>query len=363
MRILLSCGGTGGHIYPAIAIADRIRELRPDADLLFIGAKHGMEKEIVPEAGYAFEGIDASSFNRKNLLKNFKSLYNIYRGGREADAIMDAFSPNLAIGTGAYVTGIVLRRAAARRLPYYIQEQNAVPGMTNKLLARGAEKIFISFEASRKAFKYPGKCVLSGNPLRSGFVGAERDASRAELGLQEETMILATGGSLGAEALNRALLSFVRDVQGRNIKLFFVTGRRYFDTCAAELANIPGAEAFVRLMPYADNMPVLMSAADIVVSRAGALILSEIAVSGKPSLLIPSPNVTNNHQYHNAKALAEAGAAVLIEEEDLSSDSELFSRTLISLLENTESLAAMSRASLAIGCRDAADIIIKEMGI
>lgn len=357
MKVLISCGGTGGHIYPAIAIADKIKEKDPEAEILFVGTRQGMENKLVPAAGYEIKGIDASGFNRHNLLANIKTVKNIIDGGRRADEIIKKFKPDIALGTGAYVTGIVLMRAHKAGIPCYIHEQNALPGLSNKLLSRFAKKVFVSFEGTEKNFKYPDRVVFTGNPIRSDFLKSDETECRRELGLADtDFMILASGGSLGAELLNNQVLKLAAEAQLPGLKIFFVTGSRYYD----EILKA-GPKGPLNIISYADNMPVLMKAADLIISRAGAVAVSEITACGKPSVLIPSPNVTNNHQYYNAKAVADAGAAVLLEEKELAENETLFTDEILNLLAHPESLKNMSLNAKALSRTDASDIIFTEL--
>ena len=364
MKAILSCAGTGGHIYPAIAIADKIRRMEPDSQILFIGTKTGMENRLVPAAGYEIRGIDASGFNRKNLLKNFKTAVNLVKGSHEVDAILAEFQPDVVIGTGGYVTGTVVREASKKGIPCYIHEQNVVPGMANKMLEKYVKKVFISFEGSRDHFQEPEKLVLTGNPIRKEFLIEDVSDARQQLGLTDnDFMILITGGSLGAEVPNMASLDLIAELakDTKGAKVFFVTGKRYYEEIAAKVKAIDGAEKFVRVIDYADNMPVLMSASDLIVSRAGAIALSEITASGKPSILIPSPNVTNNHQYYNAKSVADEGAAVLIEESSLQEGFAPFTAAVMQLLASRDRLNRMAEKAAAIGKTDAVDIIYKNI--
>lgn len=361
MRVIFSCGGTGGHIYPAIAVADKIKEKRPDAEILFIGTLRGMENDLVPKAGYEIRGIEASGFNRKHLMANVSTLRNLMKGGSEAGQIIREFRPDIAFGTGGYVTGSVISAAHRQKVRCFIHEQNAIPGLANKLLEPLTEKTFISFADSAKSFRHPEKLVLSGNPVRGDFAGLKQAECRKKLGIGDELVILIFGGSLGAEAVNNAALRLIDGIRGKNVKLYFVTGKRYYDEVKVR-AEEAGLEQTV-LLPYADNMPELMCASDIVVSRAGAIAVSEIMVCGRPSVLIPSPNVTNNHQYHNAKAVADAGAAVMIEEKDLSAAPDLLSKALLRLEADPKARLAMQEAARAAAKPDAADVIFNELGI
>ncbi len=362
MRVILSCAGTGGHIYPAIAIADKIKERHPEAEILFIGTKTGMENRLVPAAGYDIKGIDSKGFDRKNLLKNFETLSALNRGSREAARIIKEFAPDAVIGTGGYVTVPVIESAHRHGFRTYIHEQNAFPGVANKLLSRVADKVFVSFKGTEKVFRHPDRAVLTGNPVRSDFMSLGREECRRKLGIAEgETMILVFGGSLGAEMINRAALEFVGVNELSGIRLFVVTGKRYYEDMVSELAKKKNAD-YVTLLAYADNMPELMCASDLIASRSGAIAVAEITACGKPSVLVPSPNVTNNHQYYNAKAVADEGAAVLLEEKYLKENPSALAEELLSLLARPESMASMAEAARKAGTLDAAERIAEETG-
>ncbi len=356
----MSCAGTGGHIYPAIAIADRIKAAEPDSEIMFIGTREGMENRLVKAAGYEIQGIDASGFNRHNLLANFKTLRDMIKGGREVDEILDSFKPDIVFGTGGYVTGNVVKEAHKKGIRTYIHEQNAIPGLANKMLEAVADKVFISFESSREHFHHKEKLVLSGNPVRSGFTTLKRPECRASLGIGEgDIMILAFGGSLGADILNKSVVRLIDELPREGIKLYFITGKRYYDEIkkAVEGKLWPGCE----LIPYADNMPELITASDVVISRSGAIAVSEITAAGRPSVLIPSPNVTNNHQYFNAKAIADAGAALMIEESAMGENYSEFIGMVLGLIRDKDKLSEMEKAAAAVGRTDAADIIYENI--
>ncbi len=362
MKYVLSCGGTGGHIYPAIAIADKIREKDPDAQILFIGTKKGMENRLVPAAGYEIKGIEARGFDRKNFLNNIKTVKTYIEGNQEVYRILKKYAPDIAIGTGGYVTGSVIAVAHMLGIKTYIHEQNAVPGMANKFLSGFVDKVFTSFKGTQKAFRRPSRVVLTGNPIRSGFTALNRTACREALGLEEsDKMILVFGGSLGAQVLNRETLGLAKKMKGKDIKLFFVTGKRYYGEIeeALEGKTIPG----LTLIAYADNMPELMCAADLVVSRAGAIAVSEITACGKPSVLVPSPNVTNNHQYWNAKAIADAGAAVMVEEKDLPEGKNVLAGIVLDLAADEDRLADMAKKAKKTGRTDAAEVIYSKLDL
>ena len=363
MRFVLSCGGTGGHIYPAIAIADKIREKDPQAEILFIGTKKGMENRLVPAAGYEIKGIEARGFDRKNFLNNFKTVHTYLEGSQEVYRILKDYAPDAAIGTGGYVTGSVIAVAHRLGIRTYIHEQNALPGVANKFLSGFVDKVFVSFDGTQNAFRHPERVILTGNPIRSGFTALDKAECRARLGLKDsEIMVLMFGGSLGAEVLNREALGLASKIEGTNVKLYFVTGKRYYgDVCEKlEGKELPGG---LVLMAYADNMPELMSASDLVVSRAGAIAVSEICACGKPSILVPSPNVTNNHQFYNAKAIADAGAAVLMEEKNLPEGGDVLADAVLELAAKPKELECMAENAAKIGRTDAAEVIYKNLDL
>lgn len=363
MKVILSCGGTGGHIYPAIAIADKIREKYSDAQILFIGTKKGMENSLVPAAGYDIKGIDARGFDRRNVLNNVKTVKTVVQGGKEAAAIIKEFAPDIVIGTGGYVTGTVLTAAHRQGIKCCIHEQNAVPGVANKMLSQFVDKVFVSFEGTEKSFAHPNRVVFTGNPIRSDFTKLSREKERRALGLADsDILILAFGGSLGAEILNREVMDLSGEIAQPGIKLYFVTGKRYYEEIKARY-DACGIPEFMTLVPYADNMPQLMTASDLVVSRAGAIAVSEITASGKPSVLIPSPNVTNNHQYWNARAVSDAGAAILLEEKNMPAGAKVLASKVLELVSKPGELAVMAEKAKAAGHDNAADIILENLEI
>lgn len=358
MKVIMTGGGTGGHIYPAIAIADRIKERTLDLEILFVGTQRGLERELVPKSGYEIRFISASGINRKNLLKNFKALKDYNAGKRQAKRIIEEFKPDVVIGTGGYVCGSVVKTAAQMGIKTYIHEQNAAPGLTNKLLEKYVDAVFLGFEEGGKYFKHPEKHVVSGNPVRDAFFNINKEQAREKLGIENDTfVVLSFGGSGGAGKINRAMLKVAEKYSGeKNIKIYFVTGKRYYEPVLKEMEdrNIkPGAN--IKVMEYIDDMENYICASDVVISRSGALAVSEIAVCGTPSILIPSPNVTGNHQTFNAKAIADKGGAVLMEEENLSGDALLDEIEKLRL--NEEICLNMSEKAAACAPFDASDII------
>ena len=367
MKAVLSCGGTGGHIYPAIAIADKIRERIPDAQILFIGTQKGMENTLVPKAGYDIKSIDSRGFDRKHVLSNYKTIQKYFEGSHEVAEILKEFGPDVCIGTGGYVTGPVISQAHKQGIRCFLHEQNALPGLANRFLSRFAEKVFASFDGTQDRFKHPDRVIVTGNPIRSGFMTMDRDECRRSLGIPDtDKMILVFGGSLGAETINRETLGLIDEMSVSGVKLYFVTGRRYFDRIKGEVEKKSSGFAksdSLQLLPYTDEMPRLMCASDVVISRSGAIAVSEIAACGKPSILIPSPNVTDNHQYYNAKAMADGGASVLLEEKDLPEGQNVLAKEVLRLLSEPESLKGMAASAKAMSRINAADLIFENLGL
>ena len=354
MRVILTGGGTGGHIYPAIAIADKIKEEHPEAEILFVGTERGLEKTLVPQNGYPIKFITVTGFNRKNLLKNFEVLMNLRKGLKEANNILTEFKPDIVIGTGGYVCGPIVKVAHKLKIRAFIHEQNALPGLTNKLLEKYVEKIFIGFEDAKHNFKKQHKVIVSGNPVRKDFFNFDKAECRAKLGLSEnDFVVFSFGGSQGAPKINDVMLGALKTFseseqndagKGENIATFFVTGKGYYDKILAEIdkENITLSEK-TQVMPYVNDMATYLAACDLVVSRAGALAVTELMVCGKPAILIPSPYVVGNHQFFNAKALVDKGGAMLFEEKDL--DVKRFVKTILEMKENKDVLAEMAKAA------------------
>ncbi len=344
MRVIMTCGGTGGHIYPAIAIADKIKEHNPDVEILFVGTKHGMENRLVPAAGYEIKGIEAQGINRKHLIKNIEVVEKFIRGGHEVHKIIESFKPDVVIGTGGYVTGTVLMCAHDHHIKCYIHEQNAFPGIANRFLEPVCEKVFISFPEAAKHFRHQNKLVLTGNPIRKEFIDTDHS---------DDEGILICGGSLGAEMINNAALELIKQV---NDKIVFVTGKRYYEDIKKH--EMPEN---VTLVDYENNMAQRMAKAKLVISRSGAITLSEILASEKPAIFIPSPNVTANHQYYNAKSVADAGAAIIVEEKDLKENIGLLAEKVKELLKDEQTLKNMSSKAKEIAKIDATDIIYQNI--
>ncbi len=371
MKILLAGGGTAGHINPALAIAGYIKGKRPDAEFLFIGNRGGMEQRLVPQAGFEIRSITISGFKRsfspKNILENVKTVKRTFTSSSEAKRIISEFKPDICIGTGGYVSGPVIRTAAKMGIPCIIHEQNAFPGVTNKMLAKSVKKVMLAVPDAKKYFE-KADFVITGNPVRGEILTADKEKSRKELGLDARPVILSFGGSLGARKINESVAALVarsgRDGRYQHIHAYGSYGEWFPDLVREKGAEIDKCHN-LDIRPYIDNMPVCMSAADLVICRAGAITLSEIQAMGKPAILIPSPNVAENHQYHNAMALVNKGAAEIIEEAELTG--ELLMQKADQLLIDPDNLKKISEKSKNMAITDANEriysVVKKVLGI
>ena len=354
MKVILTGGGTGGHIYPAIAIADMIKKEDENAQILFIGTEQGLESELVPQNGYDIKFITVSGFNRHNLLKNISVIGKAIKVSNEAKKIITDFQPDFVMGTGGYVCGPVVRTAAKLGIPCFIHEQNAVAGLTNKLLEKYVRNIFIGFGEAEKCFSRKEKLIFTGNPVRSGFFDLNRQECKKKLGISEKQfVVLCFGGSRGANKINDVMLEVAENFSGLlDVKLIFVTGKIYYNEIC-DIAKQKGIDQndSVEFKKYIDDMPLYLGASDLVISRAGALTVAELMVCNRASILIPSPNVTANHQYYNAKAAEDVGAARIIVEKDLTSENII---KTVSELKNDEILRTdMEAACRLVGKKDA----------
>ena len=358
LRVLLAGGGTAGHINPALAIAGYIKNKRNDAEFLFIGNRGGMEQRLVLQAGFEIKSITISGFKRsfspKSMLENVKTVSRTFTSSREAKKIIAEFKPDICIGTGGYVSGPVIRTAAKMGIPCIIHEQNAYPGITNKMLAKSVKKVMLAVPDAKKYFDKNVDFVITGNPVRQEILTAKKEESRKELGLDNRPVVLSFGGSLGARKINEAVADLVArsGIDGRyqHIHAYGSYGD-WFPQLVEEKGTDIADCSNLDIRPYIDNMPTCMAAADLVISRAGAITLSEIQAMGKPAILIPSPNVAENHQYHNAMALVNAGAADIIEEKDLTGAALM--RKTDKMLLNPEKLEKYSENSRKKAITDA----------
>ena len=325
--VLIAAGGTAGHINPALAIAGALKQARPDADIHFAGRREGMEYGLVTKAGYPFHHIEVNGIQRKlslkNIARNAEALYHLALAGPRAKAILRQVKPDLVIGCGGYVSGPVVRAAAKMGIKTAIHEQNAFPGVTNKLLAKDVDVVFAAVEAAVQKLGVPEKTLVVGNPVRPEMFAQDRAAARRAIGAGDRTVILSFGGSLGARRINQVVADLAAwEQKTRQPVLHLHATGQYGVQLFRNLAKEKGFEYGENLVvkEYIDNMPQLLAAADLVISRAGALTLAELEAAGRAAILIPSPNVAENHQYYNAMELQKAGAALVIEEKDLTGE-------------------------------------------
>lgn len=358
LRVIISGGGTGGHIFPAVSIANAIKALRPDAKILFVGALGRMEMQRVPAAGYEIKGLPICGFDRKNLLKNFKVLYKIWKSQRMAKQIIKDFQPQVAVGVGGYASGPTLNKAAAMGIPCLIQEQNSYAGVTNKLLAKKAEKICVAYEGMERFFPAE-KIILTGNPVRQALLDTtiSREDAIKSFGLDPtKKTILLVGGSLGARTINESVLQHLDLVRSSDVQFIWQTGKYYSAAIAEQLKgqDIPN----LKVTDFISDMGAAYKAADLVISRAGASSISEFCLIGKPVILVPSPNVAEDHQTKNALALSTRSAAIYVKDAEAPA-------TLLELAVKTVNdgakLKSLSENVLKLALPDSAEIIAKEV--
>lgn len=362
MKVLISGGGTAGHINPAIAIAKRLQK-EYNADILFVGKESGLEKTLVPKEGFDIKYIDVEGLVRKLTLKNIAVAAKYMRAISNAKKIIRAFAPDVVVGTGGYVCAPVLTAAHALKIPVLVHEQNVFPGMTVKMAARFADCVAISFEDTMRYVSEKAKkaCVLTGNPLRENMLELSYEAARRALGITDDTPFVVTvGGSLGAKTINQALVEILQMDEDINFRLLGGTGQRFYDEVLQQVDKTKLDET-KKIVPYIYNMDQVLPAADLVIARSGAITVSELCALGRPAILIPSPNVTHNHQEYNAKSVQDRGAAVMICERDLMPG--VVAQTVKELLASSEKRAQMSekakKNAITDGTKRICDLVAK----
>ena len=325
MKAIFAAGGTAGHINPALAIADKLMSVFPNTEILFIGTPNGMESRLVTKSGYAFKGVEMAGFERsislRSLRINMKAAYcYLYSAKKKVRSIIREFKPDIVIGTGGYVTATVLSQAAALGIKTVTHESNSYPGMATKMLAKKADRVLLATEDAKKHLSFTERCVVTGNPLRTNIEIEDRESARKRLGLPEGFTVLSFGGSLGANRITDAVAELIR-WEGKkgginHIHAYGAKGKEYFyNALSASGATEDGQRHIFK--PYIDNMYTCMCAADLIISRAGAMTITELTAIGRPAILVPYPNATENHQYYNALTLANANAGIVIEDKDL----------------------------------------------
>lgn len=357
-KVIISGGGTGGHIFPAIAIANKIKENYPDAEILFVGAEGKMEMEKVPKAGYEIVGLPIRGLQRKLTLKNLAVPFKLIQSLIKSKRIVKSFKPDIAIGVGGYASAAVVKVAAKKKVPTLLQEQNSYPGITNKILAKRAKTICVAYDNLERFFDKE-KIVKTGNPVRSEVVqiAGKREEGLKHFGLDEnKKTVLIIGGSLGARTLNDSLKAQIKSLIEQDIQVIWQCGKFYLESLKPFVSELNSKNVFLSDFVY--QMDLAYAAADLIVSRAGAMSVSEVCLIGKPVILVPSPNVSEDHQTKNAMALVNEDAAVLVEDTDAVQD---LVPKMIEVLQNNEQCKSLSANILKLGIADAPDRILKEI--
>ena len=365
MKVIFTCGGTGGHINPAIAVAKVLKQRRPDTEILFVGAKGEMEEQLVPREGFRLETLEISSYERKltpkNIVHNLKALYRVYSSRRKANRIIASFQPDVIVGTGGYASYPMLRQGAQKGVPTAVHEANAMPGLTTRMVADSAASIMVCFEDSKAHYKHPERVEVVGMPVREEFIYTKRADARKRLGIPENALlVISAWGSLGAREMNRKIAQFIAREASDGTPFYHVHatgsfGWKWMPGLVKELGVELSEHPRIDLREYIYNMPDLMAAADLMISRAGASSLNEIAAAGVPCIIVPSPNVTDNHQEKNARVLERRGAAVVLREADCTGDS-LYEAAKV-LVQDKERCAKMRSALQGLAVVDSAERI------
>lgn len=356
LKVIISGGGTGGHIFPAVSIANEIRAKRPDAQILFVGAEGRMEMQRVPAAGYDIKGLPVAGFDRRRLWRNFAVLGKLWRSLRMANGILRDFRPDIAVGVGGYASGPMLKAAQRHGIPTLLQEQNGYPGVTNKLLAKKADAICVAYDNMDRWFP-ADRIVMTGNPVRAAITAVTATPAEAKKALGFDPgrhLVLSVGGSLGARTVNEAISAAIPQIEKAGAQLLWQTGKLYADECSAKAQGHPDVHASA----FIDDMAMAYRAADLVVSRAGAGTISELELVGAPVILIPSPNVAEDHQRKNALALVDKGAAVMIEDAEATAK---LGAELERLLADADTRRSMSQSIKAMSRPNAASDIVDRL--
>lgn len=359
LRIIVSGGGTGGHIFPAISIANAIKEQHPDAEILFVGALGRMEMQRVPAAGYRIIGLPVAGFDRRHLLKNISVLVKLFRSQRMAKKIIRDFKPHAAVGVGGYASGPTLKMAGQMGIPTLIQEQNSYAGVTNKLLARNAKKICVAYEGMERFFD-KDKIILTGNPVRQSLLDGKvsKDEAARSFGLNpKKKTILVVGGSLGARTINNCVMQNLNKIRQSGVQFIWQTGKIYIEEAKAAVKE-SGEMPMLHTTDFISDMAAAYSAADLVISRAGAGSISEFCLLGKPVILVPSPNVAEDHQTKNALALVNREAALYIKDSEAG---EKLIDTAIRTVKEPDTLKKLSTNITKLAFKDSANVIANEV--
>jgi len=367
MKYLISGGGTGGHIFPAVSIANALKELDPEADILFVGALGRMEMERVPQAGYKIIGLPVRGFNRSQPWKNVSVLIDLAKSLRQVKKIIRDFRPDVGVGVGGYASGAAMWQAAKMGIPILLQEQNGFAGVTNKLLKDKAAKICVAYEGMERFFP-ADKIILTGNPVRQNLITSPQPSPQGEGvpphegrlgGVSKGRSLLIIGGSLGARTINEAILAGLPELEKAGIHVVWQTGKVYYEKIQSAISNQQSAiEGWLEVQPFLSDMPERYAQADLVISRAGASSISELCLLGKPAILVPSPNVAEDHQTHNAMALVNKDAAVLVRDNEAA---EKLIPTAIQIINDDQRLKTLHDNVLQLAQKDSAKRIAEEV--
>lgn len=366
MRVVVAAAGTGGHINPAIAIANKIKEEEPQSEIIFIGTNRGLENDLVPRAGYKLEQIEAYGLSTKITIENMKKMYKTFKGYWQAKKIIKEFKPDIVIGTGGYICGPAIMAASKLKIPTLLHESNAFPGKAVKMLAKRTNVILVSFKDAIERIDNANKIVYTGTPIKihkKDYLQEETLKIKHGLGLQEsKPIVLVFGGSQGAKCINEAIISIIKEKLNSNYQIMWAAGPEQYKIIKTQLEkdgfNIDNLEG-VKIVPYIYNMEEVMNVSDIIVARSGAMTITEISNLGKPSILIPLPNVSNDHQLYNAKALEKIDAAKIILNKDLTG--ELLNKQLKEIIDNPEIMNKMGANARKNNAEDAQEKIYLEI--
>lgn len=359
MRCMITGGGTGGHIYPALAIATEIKDRFKDAEILYVGTEKGLESELVPKEGFNFKTIRVKGMPRRISIDAIIAMKELLLGLSDANKIIKDFKPDIVIGTGGYVCGPVVYMASKKNIPTVIHEQNAFPGITNKILSRYVDRILITFEESKKYFKFPEKIVITGNPIRKNILKVDKNKAYFDLNINPNTpFVLSFGGSGGQKKLNEAMSYVIeKNIDNKYLQIIHVTGNRFYEEFNEEIkAKGLAVSDNIRIVPYLYDIPKALNVADLVITSAGAITLAEISAIGVPSILTPKGYTAENHQEYNAKAFKEKGASYLILEKDLSG--RVLYEAIDEIISDKKKLNDMEKKSKVLGKPNATEKIV-----
>ncbi len=361
MKYIITGGGTGGHIYPALSIADEIKKSDKDAEILYVGTKEGLEAQIVPKTGYLFKTIRVKGLPRRINKQSFDALITLLKGLKDAKKILKEFRPDYVIGTGGYVSAPMVYQAAKRGVKTVIQEQNAYPGMANKVLAKKADRVWVAFEEAKIKMKQMQKTIVMGNPIRTEFVRGNQEEAKESLGFNaERPLIVATGGSGGQRSINEAVLQNLHRWENSGYSVLLITGNRFIEETAKYIKEHDIEKSdHIQILAYSHDMPKVLSAADVVIASSSAMTMAEISAMGIPAILVPKSYTAEDHQVYNAKAYENKGAAVMIKENELNEDS--LAKQIENILENEEIYRNMQKNMKQLGQPNAVKIMIEDL--